>query len=123
MLGANDTMFCGLVLYHVDLTARLVEWSGGCVEGVCRMCASSISTFTEISICNDGRVCTMNELVAAPAGVLSWSYSHWFNPALLSAYIISLGVVVVVVAASIVIFMLQFCYLRLRYLQKKAKMH
>merc|ERR1711907_280167 len=98
LLGANDTMFCGLVVYNADLTANMVEWEGSCQRGQCEMCSTSPIPTAPITYCSDGRVCVNNKFTYAPSGIFSWSF-FFINPLLLSFYIV-VGMVVVAIAVA-----------------------
>ena len=61
--GVDDLLYCGLVKYNEDNSARVVEWEGSCQQGVCRICTGWIFPFAPFSGCPDGRVCMGGEYI------------------------------------------------------------
>jgi hypothetical protein len=92
----NDAMFCGLVKYFANNTARYVEWEGTCQKGKCYVCSTAPIPTAPVSYCNDGRVCVDNHFNYAVVGIFSWSF-FFVNPLVMSFYIAIACLIVAIV--------------------------
>eukprot|EP01095_Lingulamoeba_sp_RSL-Kostka_P012951 TRINITY_DN5232_c0_g1_i1.p1 TRINITY_DN5232_c0_g1~~TRINITY_DN5232_c0_g1_i1.p1 ORF type:complete len:227 (+),score=51.54 TRINITY_DN5232_c0_g1_i1:42-722(+) len=115
--GANDTIFCGKVLFYRNSTAKYVEWEGSCQLGKCQECSIAPIPTLPFAYCNDGRSCLSNKkLDYAPVGIFSLGYLR-YNVFFVSFYVVAFFIFI----AAFIIVMGAIALIYYYYLAQKLK--